>query len=358
MSLESIPKELQLRILSLLSYSDLSSVSLACRRLKDAARDPALWRKLTLEYEWIKTNTQACRDHVSRCTSLREIVITAGEWEVRSDKIMSVVMKAKGTLSSIALYPSLSNSSLKKISKISQLTKLSFYGAQIKADGISSLANLTELRSLRIPWHGHNFWYSDIVSVNSGSVQYLEELVNLFTHLNKLEEVAIQSFFLRDQVVESLVVNNPNLQHLNINTYTTNHPNNHHSLTSRSISLIADYCHQLTHIDIGHQKCFSRTDIQKLITGCPKLKHANFERTLIDDCALEMLSHKCPELEHLSLAGCRHVSEEGVEGFITVAATAKLMYFDIRDLYATNPGFAKRVELENPNIKVVHCYIG
>ena len=100
MSLESIPKELQLQIFSLLSNSDLSSLSLTCRRLKDAARDPALWRKLTLEYERIKDNTQACRDHVSRCTSLREIVIT-GEWDVRSDKIMSVVMKAKGTLSSI-----------------------------------------------------------------------------------------------------------------------------------------------------------------------------------------------------------------------------------------------------------------
>ena len=74
-----------------------------------------------------------------------------------------------------------------------------------------------------------------------------------------------------------------------------------------------------------------------------------------------MLSQKCPELEYLSLAGCRHVSEEGVEGFITVAATAKLMYFDIRDLgnlHATDPGFAKRVELENPNIKIVHCHIG
>ena len=103
MSLESVPKELQLRILSLLSYSDLSRVSLACRRLRDAARDPTLWRKLTLEYERIKDSTQACREHVSRCTSLREIVIT-GEWEVRSDKIMSVVMKAKRTLNVILHY--------------------------------------------------------------------------------------------------------------------------------------------------------------------------------------------------------------------------------------------------------------
>ena len=75
MSILIIPKELLLHIFGNLSYSDLMSVSLTCHHLKDAARDPALWRKLTLEYEKIRNSTQACRDHVSRCTSLKEIII-------------------------------------------------------------------------------------------------------------------------------------------------------------------------------------------------------------------------------------------------------------------------------------------
>ena len=76
MSILSIPKELLLHIFGNLSYSDLMSVSLTCHHLKDAARDPALWRKLTLQYEKIKNNTAAFRDHVSQCTNLKEIVIT------------------------------------------------------------------------------------------------------------------------------------------------------------------------------------------------------------------------------------------------------------------------------------------
>ena len=116
MSILTIPKELQLHILGHLSYTDLSRVSLTCRNLKDVSRDPTLWRKLTLEYEKIENSTVACRDQVSRCTSLKEIVITGEVYWVRSDKIISVIMKAKGTLTSIILPhdANLSNSSINK----------------------------------------------------------------------------------------------------------------------------------------------------------------------------------------------------------------------------------------------------
>ena len=107
MSILTIPKEIQLHILSLLSYKDLSRVSLTCRHLKDVSRDPTLWRKLTLEYEKIENSTVACRDQVSRCTSLKEIVITGEVYWVRSDKIISVIMKAKGTLTCIDVSSSL-----------------------------------------------------------------------------------------------------------------------------------------------------------------------------------------------------------------------------------------------------------
>ena len=90
-----IPKELQLLILGHLSHSDLMSVSLTCKGFKVLARDLALWRKLTLKYEKIINSTNACREHVSRCTSLQEIVITM-PWDVRmvnSDKVSSLRQK-------------------------------------------------------------------------------------------------------------------------------------------------------------------------------------------------------------------------------------------------------------------------
>ena len=127
MSIVTIPREIQLLIFDQLKVSDLVKMSETCHRLKDVARDPSLWRQVTLTYQKVKNNTEACRNHVSRCSSLKEIFITGEEKSIRSDKIMAVVMKAKNTLTSINLSPSLSglsNSSFEKIGEMTQLTHL------------------------------------------------------------------------------------------------------------------------------------------------------------------------------------------------------------------------------------------
>ena len=155
MSIVTIPREIQLLIFGQLKVSDLVKVSETCHRLKDVALDPSLWRQVTLTYQKIKNNTEACRNHVSRCSSLREISITGKEKSIRSDKIMAVVTKAnKNTLTSIILSPSftgLSNSSFERIANMTKLTHLAVGGSKLNVDGIENLACLTELRSLKIP---------------------------------------------------------------------------------------------------------------------------------------------------------------------------------------------------------------
>ena len=107
MSLLNLPRELQLHILSFLPAIELVMLSETCLSLKDLARDPSLWKhrkQLVLSYKNIKNNTQACRDHVVRCSKLRELTIIHPDADggylertIKSDKIMSVVMKAKNT---------------------------------------------------------------------------------------------------------------------------------------------------------------------------------------------------------------------------------------------------------------------
>ena len=236
-------------------------------------------------------------------------------------------MKAQGSLTSIDISSSLSNSSIKKFSKMTQLRELSFHAEKAKGDGIVSLASLSELRTLKLSW------------IND---ECMNEYVILFTHLKKLEEVELN--YISDEVVDSLVMNNPNLRHLDI----SGSPH----LTSQSAVIIAENCSQLTLLEIVFCFGFSSSDIQKLIRACPKLKLANFGGTKIDDTSLGLLSQNCPELESLNLFVCDNVTEQGVEGFIT--ATGKLKYLNIRHLGATNPGFAKRVDKEHPNIQIVH----
>ena len=51
MNIVTIPREIQLLLFGQLSVLDLVRVSQTCHRLKEVARDPSLWKKLTLTYE-------------------------------------------------------------------------------------------------------------------------------------------------------------------------------------------------------------------------------------------------------------------------------------------------------------------
>ena len=316
MNILTTPREILLMIFGQLKVADLVRVSETCHRFKDVARDPSLWKKLTLTYEKIKTKNEACRNHVSRCSSLREIFITGEEKVIRSDKIMAVVMKAKTTLTSINLSPKfagLSNYSIERIGDMTQLTHLSVGGGKLKQGGIAALACLTELRSLKVPGIMlGNF----VVSGNDGlQTTPMTVLVDLFSTLKKLEEVEIQlnGNYLSDLVVESLVNSNPNLHHLDISTLGCDYLHNPiDELSDRSILLLTDKCPQLTYLGIGGLTMFSSISISNLVANCPKLKHANFEETMVDDIVLDTMSKECPDLEYLKISGYR-ITQEGLE---------------------------------------------
>ena len=221
---------------------------------------------------------------------------------------MAVVMKAnKNTLTSIILSPSfagLSNSSFERIANMTKLTHLAVGGSKLNVDGIENLAFLTELRSLKVP--GIVFWNGAPVTL----------LVNLFSQLKKLEQVEIimERTYPSDEVVESLVNNNPNLHHLDIGTSGFLPPQTA-ALSSKSLILIANSFPKLTYIGIGHLTMFSSNDILQLVTKCPKLKHANFEKTRVDDTALAVMAQNCLDLEYLNISGCINysISSEAVD---------------------------------------------
>ena len=354
-SLFTLPREILVIIFGQLKETDLLRVSKTCHHLKDVARDPELWKKVTLTYEKIQNKNEACRNHVSRCKILREIFITGEEKEIRSDKIMAVVMKAKDTLTTINLSPcfaGLSKSSIEKISDMSQLTHLAVGGDKLGPEVIAALARLTELRSLKV----HGIKCRNFVGGNMAA------LVDLFSTLKKLEEVEIKMNrnYPSDLVVRSLVDNNPNLHHLDISS-TSLHPSftllmTINELSSSSLILLADKCPQLTYIGIGNLNLFSSTSIIKLVSSCPKLKYANFEGTIVDDTTLAMTSNKCPDLEYIKISNCRMITQEGLETFVYLAYAANLKCLDISDDFMSqmisSPHFLKRLRHDLPNLKI------
>ena len=356
MSILTIPKELQLHIIGLLHEPDKLRLSETCHGLKDLVRDPSLWKKLVLCYKRIRDNTEECKDHVARCSKLRDLYICACilpwnntenyEGRIRSDKIMKVVMKAKSSIKTLTVRKfRLSNSSFKQFSQLTQLTHLNINARNIKSDGIAGLAKLSELRSLKMYnfRHGHFIWSS-----------HLKSLEDVFSILKKLEVVEMRNYDqLSDKAIENLVVNNPNLHHLDINSTSYSIP----KLTSKTLSIIADNCPQITHIDIGHLAVFTNDDLIVFASKCSKLKYANFEDTRIEDSALERLANDCPNLEHLKLSKCFEITEQGTEAFLNKAAQAQLKCLDIHDCHFLrhdkNGSIPDRFEAAHAHIDVV-----
>ena len=344
MSILAIPKELQVYIIGLLPVRERLRLSETCHGLRDLVQDPSLWKKLVLRSDMTKNKTKACRDHVARCSNLRELIIIYSSYRFRSDHIMSVVMKAKKTLTALVIDRlELSNSAFKQISKLTQLTELDFNANRIKSDGFSSLANLPKLRSLKIS-NLHDWYYGHITS---------KDIVEVFSTLKQLEDVEMVSslYHLKDEVIESLVKNNPRIRLLKINI-----PSYQDSKLSRkSLNFIAENCPQLTHIDIGGHYVFEDADIIDLISKCPKLKHANFETTQIEDSALARLAFGCPDLEQLYLSDCVYITGQGVEVFLETASQAKLKHLDIRYCWFSRQ-FVERLIEDHPKIHIVNDY--
>ena len=338
MSIVTTPREIQLLIFGQLRVPDLVRLSETCHRLKEVARDPFLWKKLTLTYDMIKNKNEACRNHVSRCSILREIDITGHRSVIRSDQIMTVVMKAKNSLTSINITPrlGLSNSSFAKIGKIAHLNHLAVGGIKLGPGGISALACLLELKTFKVP--SISCWrYTDGTAA----------LVDLFSKLKKLEQVDIMG--MKFPAVKSLLDNNPNLHHLSVVF-----------LSSRCLNLIADKCPQLTHIGISSVSEVSDTSITKLLSSCPKLKYANFAATKFNDTTLATLSENCLDLEYLeyleylNIVGCENVTEEALERFANPATTANLKKLCISKYSPYySPQLADRLKLNLPDVEIV-----
>ena len=336
MSILTIPRELQFNILGLLSIPDRLRLSETCHGLKDVVRDPSLWKKLVLCYKMINENTKACRDHVARCSKLEEMVINFARFppleRIRCEKIMNVVMKAKKTLKSLPIDNlRLSNSSIKDIGQLNQLTRLEINAVNIRSYAIAALAKLSELKSLKmvnLPREGG--W------IMMDEDYYLNDLVDLFSKLKKLEVVNLEGYGeMNDEVIESLVVNNPNLHHLNIRNTKNGFIQN---LTRKSLESIADNCPQITHIDIGFLVKFRNDHVSTFISKCSKLKYANFENTLIEDSALAMLASNCPDLEDLKISECVQITLQGIKEFLDKASNAKLKSLDVTDCGALSWG--------------------
>ena len=152
----SLSDEMVLSILRLLSKKDLGTVSRINKKFRDLSRDNSLWTELTLDHQDIKQNADSCRKLVERCKKLASLKITNESHNPKSLNLMSVVIRAKDSLTSLDVNSSLQNwtyAAMAKLGLMKSLKNISFtFNARYPQhpQGLSYLAQLDQLEVLKI----------------------------------------------------------------------------------------------------------------------------------------------------------------------------------------------------------------
>lgn len=329
----NLPDEVWLKFLGYLGTVDISMVGATSHRFNILSKDVKLWEKLEFDIANINASLEAVKGVVERATKVKEIKFTNQKMEEFDDMaVASLLSIAKETLKILIFSPEvkLKNEAVMKFDCLTKLEVLDFSYYTLKSTGVNAIAKLKKLKELKIP-----ILDEDLFSWTDSIMLEIEEEINLtplFTDLKNLVVVDLTYIPITDATLSLLARNNPNLEHLNITTFSIldrdwpslqvlaqNCPNlwyldltGHISMSGDSFNAVAQ-CKNLQHLVL--ESCFALNDItlQNIAKNNPKLKHVNLEFcTDVKDSGVKTLAQNCPNLEFLNLDGCSGVKDGGV----------------------------------------------
>ena len=138
--------------------------------------------------------------------------------------------------------------------------------------------------------------------------------VDLSTCADKLTDKALQQIVHRCR---------PFLVHLNVRGCN--------ELSPRGLSVIGE-CHNIQDVNLSEcRSALTADSLQQILTGCRGLLYLNISYCDASDACLRVLSRHCPNLQHLSLAGCKAFTSRGLRHLSTGKGCHKVVYLDISD---------------------------
>ena len=332
-----LPDELWMIIFRHLTPKELASVSMTCRSLHTLCQDPSLWTHITIDWQSIKNKTQSSEMLMSRSEKLSHLTITNRTFEqVNSPLIMSVVKKAKDSVTHLVLTPeiALGNTALSKVTSLTNLVCLELAGDWIKSSGTAAIGSLTNLEELKMP----------------GAEQVTpKDMKDMFSSLTKLRLVDVSECKkgVTDMSVIALVTHNTGLQYLALDECEL--------VTGKSIKVLADKCPELYHLSLDG--CYQVNDpsMVKISTQCVQLSYLSLSLcSTVKDSTLTKLGANCPHVTFLNLFGCAYLSERGIDKYVKTAK--KLKHLDIRGILGIGQAFSERLAKEYPDINIVHQF--
>ena len=333
-----LPQEIWLVVLRYLPAPSLVAVSATCPALREVCRDPALWTRLSIDWQSIKNKTHSTEELLTRSTKLERLTVTNRTFEqVNSPMIVALIKRGKASLKELVLSPeiALANNAVGQLGvQLCQLTSLELAGDWVKSSAIKDLANLANLHTLKLP----------------GAEQVTpRDLKELFSRLKMLAVVDVSECKkgATDMSISALATNNPGLQYLAVDECEL--------ITGKCLKVLASHCPHLAHLSLDG--CYQVNDpgMAMVASSCLQLTYLSLSLcSSIKDNTLAKLGSNCRKLSFLNLFGCAYLSEKGIQKLLKEAEG--LSHLDIRGILGMSQTFSEKIEKENPTIKIVHQF--
>ena len=355
-TLNDLPEDILILILSYLPTKDLCVASGVCQRWQTLCWDPVLWTNISI------TNYQDSDINKVLCNVLSKLAVSTQGYciTIRSIKLSGCELLADKGLGFIARFcidlEELDVSSCCCItSKGLQDVLLNCHNLyHLDTSGCTCVNSLSSPVSNGFGQPGtflqlRNLDLSDCVAfddlglrVVALSCSLLENLYirrcnritdvgmkHIAYHCSQLKELSISDCYkVRDFGVKEIAKHAANLKYLSASKCP---------VTDTAMKYVGKNCAKLKYLNIRGCEAVSDVGITHIVQNCLKLRSLDVGKCDITDSGLHTIGIHCPQLKKLSIRGCDNVTDTGVR---TVAAQCcSLQYLNLQECNLTYDSF-------------------
>eukprot|EP00096_Caligus_rogercresseyi_P014950 TRINITY_DN7405_c0_g1_i1.p1 TRINITY_DN7405_c0_g1~~TRINITY_DN7405_c0_g1_i1.p1 ORF type:complete len:571 (-),score=155.81 TRINITY_DN7405_c0_g1_i1:122-1834(-) len=367
LSLDHLPDDLLIRILSFLSSNDIVRLSRVNRRFYFCAWDPFLWTSLTLTGEntdadlGIKSILRLLSRNSAGNAKLSINHISLNSCRRLTDRGLAIVARRCPGLKELEIQGcvNITNGGLMDlVSKCVLLDHLDVTGCQmISTISVHQPPPSPRTLSPNFPPQPQrrqlNIQYldlSDCVSLEDSGLKMIVEscpqLMYLFlrrcSNITDVGIKAVSSYCLclrelsisdclriTDYSLFELAKLGPNLRYLSVAKCDR--------LTDAGIKQLARLCYKLRYLNLRGCESISDTALETISRSCTRLRSLDLGKCDVTDGGLKLLAENCPNLKKLSIKSCEMVGDKGIQ---TVAYYCRgLQQLNIQESPVTLDGY-------------------
>ena len=349
-SLNDLPEDILIYILSYLSTKDLCRASGVCQKWQTLCWDPVLWTNINIaNYQDSDVNkvvrnilAKLAMDTQGYCITVHSIKLSG--CELLSDKGLGFIarfcidledLEVSGCccITSKGLHDILLNCHNLTHLDTSGCTCVNSISAPIaNGFGLGHHSSFLQLRHLDL---SDCVAFDDlglrVVGLSCGLLESLYVrrcsritdvgIKHIAQHCSHLKELSLSDCYkVRDFSLKEIAKNSPSLKYLSVAKCP---------VTDTGMKYIGKHCVKLKYLNIRGCEAVSDVGITHIVQNCLKLRSLDAGKCDITDSGLHIIGIHCPQLKKLSVRGCDRVTDTGVK---TIAAQCcSVQYLNVQE---------------------------